>query len=306
MKKKNNKSLHYRVLYSVAYAFALLPFPVLYLFSDIFYLFICYVVHYRKKVIRKNLKNSFPEKTDKERRRIERKFYRHLCDYFVETLKTLTLTESEVRKRMKFENPEILNRLTKNGNSCFISLGHYGNWEWVSSIGLYLSPGIERGQVYQEIRNNAFDQLFRVIRSKFGPKSIERNEVIRTLVRRKQDSIPMVIGFLADSRPHPNENSHWMTFLNQDAPVQLGMERIARWGKYGIVYLDLRKVKRGYYVGKFSVITADVSANPEFSIMEKYMRKVEETVLREPAYYLWSHNRWKYKKETMENSEKQK
>lgn len=297
MKKKNNKTLTYRVLYGIAYSFALLPFPILYLFSDMFYVFICHVVHYRRKIVRENIRNSFPEKNEKERRRIERKFYRHLCDYFVETLKTLTLTESEVRKRMKFENPEILNRLTKNGNSCFISLGHYANWEWVPSIGMYLAPEIVQGQVYQKIRNNAFDKLFRVIRSKFGPTSIERNDVIRTLVRHKEEGKPMVIGFLSDSRPHPNENNHWIKFLNQDTPVQLGMERIASWGGYAIVYLDLKKVKRGYYIGKFFVITADASTEPKFSIMQKYMRKLEETILSEPAYYLWSHNRWKYKKQ---------
>lgn len=294
--KEEKKSIGYRILYAIAYALSLLPFPVLYLFADLLYVVAYYIVRYRRDVVWKNLKNSFPQKSEKELTVIEKKFYRHLADYFVETLKTLTISDKEVRKRMKFVNPEIINRFTNNGSSCILSLGHYGNWEWVPSIGLYLMPDVAQGLVYKELRSKAFDALFLKIRSRFSPRPIEMRNVFRKMIRLNNDGEKMVIGFLSDQRPAPNLDHYWIKFLNQDTPVQTGMERIARHLHYAIVYLDIEKVKRGYYEGKFKIITADASQEPEFVIMKRYMQKLEETVLREPAYYLWSHNRWKFTK----------
>lgn len=300
--EKPKKSIGYRALYAVVYLHALLPFSVLYVLSDILFFFAYRVVRYRKDLVRKNLKNSFPAKSDKEITTIEKKFYRHLCDYFVETIKTLTLSDEEARKRMKFENPEIINRLTKNGSSCVLSLGHYGNWEWVPSIGLYLMPDVEQGLMYKQLHSEAFDNLFLKIRSRFSPRPIEMKSAFRKMIKLCNDGKKMVIGFLTDQRPPKYLDQYWTRFLNQDTLVQTGMERVARQLSYAVVYLDIEKVKRGYYVGKFYVITPDASQEPEFAIMERYMRKLEETVLHEPAYYLWSHNRWKYQRKQQPQS----
>lgn len=292
------KSIGYRVLYAIAYLHALLPFSVLYILSDVLYVFAYHMIRYRRPMVRKNLENAFPAKSEKEITKIEKKFYHHLCDYFVETLKTLRLTDKEVRKRMKFENPEIINRLTKNGNSCLLSLGHYGNWEWVPSIGLYLEHGVEQGLIYKQLHSQAFDQLFLRIRSRFSPRPIEMRSAFRKMIKSRNDGKTMVIGFLTDQRPPQNMEHYWTRFLNQETLVQTGMERIAKQLAFSVVYLDIEKVKRGHYVGKFFVVTPDASQEPEFAVMERYMRKLEETVLHEPAYYLWSHNRWKFKRET--------
>lgn len=290
----------YRALYAMARLLSFLPFSVLYLLSDLLYLLTYHFVRYRREVVRRNLKNAFPSKFDKELIAIEKKFYHHLCDYFVETIKTLDLSDNEVDKRMKFENPEIINRLTSEGRSCILSLGHYGNWEWVPSIVNHLMPDVEQGLIYKELHSRPFDSLFLKIRSHFKSIPIEMNTVFRKMINWRNNEQKMVIGFLSDQRPPRYLDKYWTQFLNQDTLVQIGMERIARQLNYAVVYLDIEKVKRGYYVGKFSLITPNAGEEPEFAIMERYMRKLEETVLREPAYYLWSHNRWKYKRTPQE------
>lgn len=294
--ERNKKSIGYKLLYGVTYLHALLPFSVLYLISDILYLLIYYVVRYRRKLVRRNIKNSFPCESEKKIIRIEKDFYRHLCDYFVETIKTLHISDEEVQKRMKFENPEMINRLTASGNSCILSLGHYANWEWVTTLGFHLSPGVKQGLVYKELHSNAFDKLFLEIRGRFQAIPIEMNSLYRKLIESRNNGERVVVGFLTDQRPPKSTGHYWTTFMNQDAVVQTGMERIAKLLSFSIVYLDITKVKRGYYVGKFYVITPDASNEPEFEIMERYINKLEETIKKEPAYYLWSHNRWKFKK----------
>lgn len=296
MVRKPKKSIKYSLLYGIAYFHALLPFSVLYVLSDIIFFIAYYIVRYRRDVVRKNLKNSFPAKSRNEIIVIEKKFYHHLCDYFVETIKTLNISDDEMRKRMKFENPEIINRLTKNGSSCILSLGHYGNWEWVPSIVMYLMPDVQQGLVYKQLRSEAFNRLFLKIRSRFESNPIEMKSVFRKMIKLRNDGQKMVIGFLNDQRPPQYPDQYWTRFLNQNTHVQIGMERIARQLNYAVVYLDIEKVKRGYYVGKFSVITPSAGDEPEFTITERYMRKLEDSILREPAYYLWSHNRWKFQR----------
>ncbi len=296
MKKKGISHIRYRLLYSIAYTLSLLPFGVLYFFSEILYFFTCHLFHYRRKVIRKNLKNSFPQKSDKDLLHIERKFYHHLCDYFVETIKSFSISEQEMNKRMRFENVELIQHLMQEKKSCFICLGHYGNWEWVPSIRLMLNSDIISGLVYKKLNNVAFDSLFRAIRSRFGSLPIERKELLRTIVRLQQKGKSMVVGFLSDQRPPRYLEQYWTRFLNQDTLVETGVERIARRQGYAVVYADMKKVKRGHYVCSFSLLCADASQENEFAIMEKYMNRLEKTILHEPAFYLWSHNRWKFKK----------
>lgn len=288
----------YKLLHGVASLIALLPFRVLYFFSDILFGIIYYLVRYRRGLVQKNLRNAFPEKTVQERKVIEREFYHHLCDYFVETIKIPRISDEEIKKRMKFENPEIINRLTKDGNSCLLSLGHYANWEWVPSIGLYMTPGVTPGLVYKQLHSKAFDRLFLKIRSRFDSVPIEKRRIYRALINARNEKKPVVVGFLSDQRPPKHVTEYWTTFLNQDTLIETGMERIARSFGLPIVYLDMKKVKRGHYEGRFFVITPDASIEAPYDVTERYARKLEETVKKDPAYYLWTHNRWKYKKES--------
>jgi KDO2-lipid IV(A) lauroyltransferase len=294
--QRNKLSIGYALLYAAAYLLALLPFRALYVLSDMLCVVVYRVVKYRRKVVRKNLKNAFPEKTEKSLLAIEKKFYHQLCDCFVETIKTLRLTGEEARRRMKFENPEVINRLTADGRSCIMSLGHYGNWEWVPLVVVYFSPGVEQGFIYKQLHSAAFNRLFLKMRTRFRSMPIEMLSAFRQMIRFQNEGRTLVTGFLSDQRPSPRQEHYWTTFLNQPTPVQTGMEKIARRLGTSVVYLDIQKVKRGYYTGKIFVISPDASETPEFVITERYIRKLEETVLREPACYLWSHNRWKFRK----------
>ena len=272
-------------------------FWLLYLFSDFLFLIVYYLVRYRRKVVRKNLLNAFPDMPRKEIIRHEKKFYHHLCDYFVETVKTLRMSEAEMRKRMHFVNPEVLNQLMKSGRSCIMSLGHYGNWEWAASIMLHLLPEIDGGIVYKELHSDSFDWLFRKIRSKFGALPIEKRTIVRKLIRMKKEGETILVGFLTDQRPPRVSDKYWTTFLNQDTPVQTGMEKIARSLSMSVVFTDMEKVKRGCYRARFVVLSPDAAEDSEHLITEKYMRSLEKAILRAPGYYLWSHNYWKFKKE---------
>lgn len=301
MTGKNKRGIGFYALYGFFMFIAMLPFPVLYLISDFLYLLVYRVAGYRKKVVRKNLYNSFPNKTTKELKTIEKEFYHHLCDYFMETVKTLRISEKEIRKRMVFTNPEMINNLTKDGNSCLLSLGHYCNWEWVTSICLYLLPQVEQGHVYKKLSSDLFDELFLMIRSRFKPRAIEMKSIYRTIIQNRNEGKTMVIGFLNDQRPRKSNDEHWVTFLNQDTIAQTGMERIAAQSGFSVVYLDLKKVKRGYYEGTFSLITADASKEKKYFVTDTYTRKLEKNILKAPAYYLWSHNKWSRQKEKTES-----
>ena len=294
--KEHKENIGTRLLVAVASFLALLPFPLLYFLSDLLFQVVYHLARYRRKMVRKNLCNAFPEKSEREIIILEKAYYRHLCDYFVETVKTLNLSEEEMKERMHFENPELLNRLMKDGSSCLVCLGHYGNWEWVPSIRLHLMPGVEAGLVYKQLHSLPFDQLFREIRGRFGSLPIEKRSVLRTLVRKKNEGQTIVVGFLSDQRPPRVSDKYWTTFLNQDTPLQTGMDKIARSLSMSVVYLDIEKRKRGFYTGRFVTLSEDASLEVKDSITEAYVRLLEKTVLRAPAFYLWSHNLWKFRK----------
>lgn len=295
-KNKGKKGIGFYLLYASLSLVAMLPFPVLYFISDILYVLVYRLAGYRTKVVRKNLVNSFPEKSKKEIKAIEKKFYRHFCDYFVETIKTLRISEEQIRKRIVFTNPEMIDELTKDGNSCLLSLGHYCNWEWVISICLHLRPGVLMGHVYKRLSSKDFDEFFLKLRSRFNARPIEMKSIYRTIIQNRNKGQAMVIGFLNDQRPRKSNDDYWVTFLNQETPAQTGMERIAAQSGFSIVYLDLKKVKRGYYEGTVSMITADASKEEKHAVTDLYTSKLEETVKREPAYYLWTHNKWSRKR----------
>lgn len=286
------------------YLHALLPLSVLYILSDILYFWVYIIVRYRKRVVRLNLLHSFPDKTDRERLIIEKRFYHHLCDYFVETLKMLHISDDEMKKRMQFENVELVRDLMKDGNSGLMFLGHYGNWEWVTSLNLHFNDSITLGQIYRPLKNLAFDDLFLKIRSRFRSIGIPKNDTLRAIVRMKRDQKQMLIGFMSDQTPSIANIHYWTEFLNQDTPVFTGVERIAKQTGFAVTYLDIQKVKRGYYKGTVKLISSTPSQDPEFSITEKYIREMEKTILRDPAYWLWTHKRWKRSRQEVEKLQK--
>lgn len=292
----------YYIVYAVLYLHALLPLRVLYIFANILYIPLYYIIRYRVTVVRKNLKNSFPDKNIKELRQIEKEFYHHFCDYFVETIKLLHITDSEIRERITFDNMDIVKDLMEDNKSCIMFLGHYANWEWVPSITLEFSDGTLLGQIYRPLKNKAFDNIFLKLRSRFGSVSIPKNNTLRSMIEFKKENKKVLIGFMSDQTPSVSNIHYWTNFLNQETPVYTGVERIAKKTGFSVTYLDIIKTGRGKYKCYVNLITADPKNEPEFAITEKYIREMERTILRHPAYWLWTHKRWKHKRSDVEHS----
>lgn len=288
-----NKLL-YGFLLVWAKAHAIFPMRVLYVLSDILYLLVYKIIGYRLKVVRRNMKASFPEKSEKELRQLERDFYHHFCDYIFETIKLAHISEKELLERAKLTNTELTEKLKQEGHSCFIfMMGHYGNWEWYTGSEAYFNQ-IDLYQIYRPLNNKAFDKLFVYLRTRFGSKGIKKNDTMREMIRlSRADSNSMVI-FISDQTPSTANLHYWTTFLNQDTPVLTGPERIARKMNLPVVFLDAQKIRRGYYTIDLQLITDKPKETPEFWITEQYTRMMERSILRNPAYWLWTHKRWKH------------
>jgi len=268
-----------------------LPFPILYLFSDFLFFVAYHVVRYRRKLVAKNLKNSFPEKNITELAEIERTFYRNLCDYAVETLKLITISKKELTKRMQFENMELLESFPKKNQSIIFLASHQFNWEWMLVSASARFP-MQIDFVYQPVNNTFFNKFALVSRTRFNAHAIQRDEVARELVKRK--SILRGIAIVADQYPgHGVDKRFPATFLNQETVFFLGANNVAVLAQYPVLYYSIRKMKRGYYVA-----TPEVLASPPFEksstqIVSKYVSAVERSIINDPPGWLWSHNRWK-------------
>ena len=288
-----------KILYAFLLAWvkvhAILPMPVLYLLSDIFYFLIYYIVRYRRKTVSKNLKNSFPEKTTKERVLLERQFYRHFSDYIVETIKLASISQEELLRRANVRNPGLMYDLMDRGHTTFIMLmGHYANWEWFSGTTARFEGRATIYQIYRPLKNNAFDRLFIYIRTRFHSFGIKKNEAVRDLIDLKRNKTPALVVFIADQTPSKANLHYWTSFLNQESAILTGPERMARKLDVPVIFADTQKIGRGYYAVDLTLITEQPKETPDFWITEQYARLMETCIMRDPACWLWSHNRWKH------------
>ena len=296
MKKETSENILYFPLYFYFWLHALLPLKILYILSDILFFPMFYIVRYRRKLVYQNMKDSFPEKSEKEIRRMEKAFYHHFCDYIVETIKLLHISDKETRKRVKFHNTEALQEIVDNGGSCLMLLGHYGNWEYISSVSLWINtPNTRLGQIYRPLKNEWFDRLFLKIRSRFGLTCIPKAGTLRSLLSVRASGKQSGTGFISDQTPSPANIHHWTTFLNQDTPVFTGGEIIAKKLDIAVMYFDVEVIKRGYYRATIREIELDPRTRPNFEITDRYIGLMEQTILRAPEYWLWTHNRWKHR-----------
>ena len=280
-----------------------LPFWILYGLADIAYVVIYYVVGYRKKVVKENLRNSFPEKTDKEIAKIARKFYRQFADYFVETVRTSTMSEKEVRKRMVFKNMEVADHCFEQGKSVIAFFSHCGNWEWVTSIGFWSNFRDAEGrpaqfaQIYRPLKSKWADEYVLALRSHFHTLSIAKASSFREMVHLRDSGLMSLTGFMSDQKPSHGDHGYITTFLNQPTAIISGTERIARKLDFAVVYLDISKPSRGHYVVDVRLITENPRETANGEINEAYVRMLETTIRRNPHIWLWSHKRWKNKVE---------
>ena len=287
------KKVLYYISTGLLYLLSLLPLCIHYLFSDFIYLIIYHLLGYRKPLVRRHLSECFPEKSDAERASVERTFYHWFCDYLVESIKMLTMSERQMRKRMVFRGTETVDQVVGEGQSCAVYLGHYCNWEWITSLPLWVTPDAQCGQIYHVLENSDYDRLFLRLRQRWGAVCIPMAETLRRIVKYKQEGKPVVIGYISDQVPFWNNIHHWLQFLNHDTPVLTGTERLARQTGHAVFYMDVRRLKRGYYEAEFKLITREPKQMQEYEITDIYFRMLEESIRREPACYLWTHNRWK-------------
>ncbi|MGZ3931340.1 MAG: lysophospholipid acyltransferase family protein [Bacteroidia bacterium] len=276
------------------YLLSILPFPLLYLVSDVFFFLMYYVTGYRKKVVYANLKNSFPEKSHAELKHIERKFYRYLCDLFLETFKTLTISKEQAVKRCRFnaETLAIFKALSDEKKSCIIVMGHFGNWEWAGNTFALECPQ-QLYVIYHPLTNVHFNKLICDMRTRFGTKLYAMKDTIREMIKNRSEI--SATAFIADQTPSP-EGAYWTTFLNQDTPVFWGTEKIARKLNYPVVYVTVNREKRGVYEVSAEMLVKDPSQTKEGEISELHTRKLETDILKQPEIWLWSHRRWKHQR----------
>ncbi len=268
-------------------------FKTLYVLSDFLYYLAYYVVGYRRKVVRKNLVNSFPEKTDDEIKKLEKAFYRQFCDQIVEIIKQVSLTKEEMASHMYVENIELVERLRAENRSIVYYLAHIGCWEYVA----YFSEATKTDALYigyKKLTNEAFDNLMFYLRSKYGGHPVQDTKLLRTLAQLKKEGKRAELGFLADQSPMPDALNYWTNFLNQNTAIIDSIERIARKLDYAVCYFDVRRESRGVYKLEVKLITDDINSTPQNYVTEQYTRLLEETIKKQPECFLWSHNRWKY------------
>jgi KDO2-lipid IV(A) lauroyltransferase len=286
------KGFLYYPVYVLIWFITLLPLRLLYLFSDAVFLILQYIVGYRRKVVYGNLEKSFPEKSRREIKHIARRFYRCLCDYFIESVYRIHMGEKENARRFHYTNPEILRDQYEKGNSIVLLLSHYGNWEWPTRLPLLAPYSVLA--IYKPLNNKYFDNLFLKLRSQFGVIGVPMESTLRTLVTYHQNKQPVILYTLADQRPQWTSIQHWTTFLNQDTPVITGPEKIARKFGYTVCFLDIQKIRRGYYRAEFKLICEHPGEVPEYHITRAYHALVEKKIRERPEPWLWSHKRWKY------------
>lgn len=262
--------------------------------ADVLYVFIAHILRYRRRVIDKNLANAYPDLSEHERSVIKRKFYHFFCDYIAETIKFATMTTENIRHRMVFHGVEQITEILNQGQSVALMLGHYGNWEMVTSLRLWMgSLQAGYGHIYHPLENEVMNRLFLTFRNRLGSESIPMRETLRWLIRHKQAGLPTLVGYISDQVPTWQNIHHWVNFFNQDTPVFTGVERIARSQNQAVVYVDVQRVKRGYYEAHLQVMTRKPASLPDYAITDEYFRRMEATIRRAPQYWLWSHNRWK-------------
>ena len=296
--KKVLNDIAFWAIYGTWYVLSLLPMWVHYLLSDILYLLVAYIFSYRHRVIWKNLSNS--DKSEKELKSLQRKCYRHMCNMVAETVKYTTISRKNIMRRMTFKGVEQVVEILNSGQSIALLLGHYGNWEWVTSFALWLPPmecDYILGQLYHPLKNKVMDRVVLKMRNRMGPVCVPKNEALRWIIGNKQEGRTTMLGYINDQVPKWENIHHWLTFLNQETPVFTGIERITRQQQQAVVYVDVKCLKRGFYECEFQVITREPKSMRDMEITDEYFRRFEQTINRAPQYWLWSHNRWKRTRE---------
>lgn len=282
-------------LYPIFWVLSCLPLPLLYVLSHFIYILLYRIIGYRKNVVRTNLLKSFPDKNIKELVRIETDFYKHLSDLFVEVIKGLSISEKELCKRLVYENPEILHELNKENKPCVVVLTHSGNWEWIALASqLFVDQTVLI--TYKTITDPNFDFLMYKMRSRFSGMPVHMNETLRAISTLNAQNEAFIVALIGDQSPSNLNGVHWAQFLNQETAFLNGPAKIAKKYHLPLIYLEQRKVKRGYYRARFTHVL-DVENQDHTELMSDCIAQMEKEIHKQPFTWLWSHRRWKHQRQ---------
>jgi len=280
----------YYIVFAILYGLSLLPFSVLYWLSDFFFFITWYIIGYRKQVVFKNLQIAFPEKTQAERTAIAKAFYHHFWDNWMEALKLLSISKKSMLRRVSGDMLALEN-IYKSGRSCYVLMGHQFNWEWSSAFVMIREP-FSLLAAFSPLTNKIFNRLFLQLRRRFGAVLLPFNAMSRGMMSYRH--VQYALALIADQSPSTPSKSYWPIFFNRPTAFLQGPEKGARLGSMPVVFVALSKQGRGYYRLEASLLTDNAALLPEGALTSKYAQVLEMNIRRNPALYLWSHNRWKH------------
>jgi len=288
----------YILIYPILWLISILPFRLLYGLSDILCFWLYSVFGYRKSTVKENLRLVFPDKSEKEITTITKKFYSHFCDIILESIKSLTIKESEIKKRFVYTNIEKVKELETQNRSVLLMCSHYANWEWTVVMQCYIK---HKGYaIYKRLRNKHFDTLVKRIRAKYNAYLVTTKKTISTLTSLKKEGDLFAAGFAADQSPKKDKAHYWRDFLGVKAPIITGPEMIAKRLDVPVLFFKIEKVKRGYYEATFQEVIMNPKDYKDYEITDMYIDFIEKQIYEKPEYYLWTHKRWKHKDEVPE------
>ena len=287
------KLLIFILTYPLIWFLSILPFRILYIISDILYVLIYYIIGYRKIIVLGNLQLAFPEKSMEELLEIRKKFYHHFVDVFIEMIKTFTASKELIYKHYTFTNVDFLNDLYKDGKSLILVGPHYANWEWIMSLDSFAK--FKGYAAYSKIGNKYFNNKVLESRAKFGTIMLPTSKTVSEINKNDQNNIQAAYGLLSDQSPQLRKTHYWSTFFNVKVPIHTGAEMLAKKYDMNMVFIETKKVKRGYYETTFSLVEEDSKQKSPYGLTDDFLKKVENHVNKQPEYYLWTHRRFKHK-----------
>ena len=286
--------LAYILIYPILWIVSMLPFRILYFVSDLLYILMYYVIGYRKKVVKENLNLVFPNKSEAELRIVLKRFYHHLCDMIVESVKSMNISIDSMKSRYKFNNLDIITDYEKQNKSIILICAHYGSWEWIFILQTYTTH--RSYAIYKRLQNKYFDRLVKSIRARYNSYLITTKETFSVMEEARKKGILSMSGFASDQSPKKDKARYWADFMGINVPVHTGAEALAKKLDMPIVFFSVKRIKRGYYEATFQTLAEKPKSFNDYDITDRFLRLVEAQINEAPEYYLWTHKRWKHRK----------
>ena len=286
--------LAYILIYPILWIVSMLPFRILYFVSDLLYILMYYVIGYRKKVVKKNLNLVFPNKSEAELRIVLKRFYHHLCDMIVESVKSMNISIDSMKSRYKFNNLDIITDYEKQNKSIILMCAHYGSWEWIFILQTYTTH--RSYAIYKRLQNKYFDRLVKSIRARYNSYLITTKETFSVMEEARKKGILSMSGFASDQSPKKDKARYWADFMGINVPVHTGAEALAKKLDMPIVFFSVKRMKRGFYEATFQTLADKPKSFKDYDITDRFLKLVEDQIIEAPEYYLWTHNRWKHRK----------